>query len=636
MTANGSFGNGVQLDMTKTQNNVLDISFKQSDGTFLHKTFNYGQPIPKPWADMLYQKNDGTWGFKGNGEVHWGKVHDGTFYAAASIPGENKSFDLTSQVLKTPEYFENKLTVPSVESSGNGGGFTPVVVGTIGRQGLADRKALKKEEREPVLLPENEGNQLHDPTIPQEGYTGRTLESLREWIRQDPARLKTRRKEVGSDGKQVWVEADGSPVERSIQRERSVLGGYIKNEIEKYPDHAEMVKRVADTLGPMYKRTRVSVTIPSWMEERNLNHLLADWTRQVDRDGNELDPSMYEIAVLVNRKAGSEPDSSVAVINKFIEDFERTRGFKPNVRFADVEFEDGYDNVGYARRVLADAVVLRSVERPEQEGPLYFESEDADVLAVDKKSVYNLISKLDGNPHLDAVRGVQDRSPEYMKENDMLFLRRRAWDFFEIMARSKQFRNPTSPSWNFSFNRVVTGGWNTGYSAEAYATIGGYEVVPAGEDMSIGERITMVRGDGNIPNLDVIGTVSSRSDSSPRRFINEIIEKKGAYEDFSNEADNKKIREQSLTELMGSIKEFERISPQNEKEFEKFITSTFDWAQSATPSVNDAKQFERRLLFWLGFKRDDYEVTDQGVVIKSWDNVKQSLENYRSRTSGRK
>lgn len=154
MTANGSFGNGVQLDMTKTQNNVLDISFKQSDGTFLHKTFNYGQPIPKPWADMLYQKNDGTWGFRGNGEVHWGKVHDGTFYAAASIPGENKSFDLTSQVLKTPEYFENKLTVPSVDSES--GGFTPVVVGTIGRQGVADRKSAKEEEPAPPPPPKPE------------------------------------------------------------------------------------------------------------------------------------------------------------------------------------------------------------------------------------------------------------------------------------------------------------------------------------------------------------------------------------------------------------------------------------------------------------------------------------------------
>lgn len=146
MTAEGSRGHGLMLDMTNSQGRVLDMSFKQPDGSFLHKTFNYGQPIPKPWADMLYQKNDGTWGFKGNGEVHWGKIQNGTFYSAASLPGDGHSLDIPSQVVKTPEYFENKLTVPTVTGSGNHE-IVPAVVLTAGRGGLAERTATPPVEQ---------------------------------------------------------------------------------------------------------------------------------------------------------------------------------------------------------------------------------------------------------------------------------------------------------------------------------------------------------------------------------------------------------------------------------------------------------------------------------------------------------
>src|SRR5690606_21501923 len=110
-------------------------------------------------------------------------------------------------------------------------------------------------------------------------------------------------------------------------------------------------------------------------------------------------------------------------------------------------------------------------------------------------------------PHLDAVRGTQDRTPEIMKENDYLITWRRMWDFTELLARSPRFRKPERPEWNYTWNRNITGGWNNAYSAEAYAMIQGYDKVTKGEDMLIGEKITMARGDGDLPNLEVVGRV---------------------------------------------------------------------------------------------------------------------------------
>lgn len=52
-------------------------------------------------------------------------------------------------------------------------------------------------------------------------------------------------------------------------------------------------------------------------------------------------------------------------------------------------------NIGFVRKLLTDAVLQRSLDRNNQSQPLYIESEDADLIEVDKRTVFNLISKLD-------------------------------------------------------------------------------------------------------------------------------------------------------------------------------------------------------------------------------------------------
>ena len=616
MTPDGSFNSGGSIEMAKGSS-LHVIAIKQPDGTHLHKIFEYGQPIDKPWSDMLYQKSDGTWGYKGDGYIAWGQANGEQLHVAASIAGDNQPLPPFEEKISV-EYPHYEITSSGYDTNVNID--APPIIPVVYRSPL---ETLSRRNR----------NGLTNPDISPFYYGGGSLERMRDWIGSNPDMLRTRKRVTGPDGKQQWLEADGTAIERNVGRERDTIKKYLDHESATNPEHFRMMEQVAASLGEMDDANRVSINVPAWMEGRSLEHFLGEYVKQTDKQGDVLDPNLYEINILINRETGAVPDDSVEVIEKFIADFERTNGERPNIRYADVELDTGYNNVGYARKLLTDATMLRSLRRQNQAESLYIESEDADMISIDKRTVVNLMTKLDENPELDAVRGVQDRSPEHMKENDMLFLRRRAWDFFEIMARSKQFRNPTSPRWNFTFNRTVTGGWNTGYSAEAYVLIGGYEVVQAGEDMSIGEKMTMIRGNGDVPNLDVVGTVSSRSNSSPRRFINEIAKQKDAYADFTNPEDNKDIRQKSLDELLDSIKDYERINDSNKKEFEHYIASTYEWAKSATPTEQDAKQFERRLLFWLGFKQGDYEIENGSVKVKSWDNIKSSLDSYRNRYS---
>jgi hypothetical protein len=476
-----------------------------------------------------------------------------------------------------------------------------------------------------------EQSNLVDPNLGGMYYGGMSLEQLQQWLKVHPEMIQQRSLAISEDGSKRWIEADGSEVMRDVAREREILSGYLDRERESDPEHFNRVVQIVERMPKMNNQCRVAVNIPAWMEAKNLNGLLTKYMAQVDHHGDPLDLNLFEINILINRKAGTPGDDSVAVIDNFIAAYQATHGVKPPVNYYDIEIKPPDNNVGYARKLLTDAISMRSIKREEQSAALYYETEDADLTMVDPRTILNVITKMDAKPHLDAVRGLQDRDPQSMVQNDFLLLRRRTWDFFELLARNKKFRDPQNPSWNFTWNRVVTGGWNTAYSAEAYALIGGYEKVVAGEDMSIGEKITMVRGNGTLPNLEVIGLVPTASDSSPRRFIHEILTDKGAYEKFEDEDANKIIREKSVDEALSMVSRYARLNKDNEQAFQNYISNVYGWAQDATPTPTDAEHLSRRMLHMLGFKTDDYVLNNRGITVNNWENVKNALEGYRTR-----
>lgn len=152
--------------------------------------------------------------------------------------------------------------------------------------------------------------------------------------------------------------------------------------------------------------------------------------------------------------------------------------------------------------------------------------------------------------------------------------------------------------------------------------------------MSIGEKITMIRGDRSLPNLEVVGKVYGRIDSSPRRFIEEVKGKVPAYADFGNEETNEAIRNNPISKALEDIKAYAVLNEENQAAFADYLSYMHtSWAKSVTPTDADAVRMTQRLFFWLGLKKDDYEITNDGVVFKNWDNLKAALENYKLRTA---
>lgn len=463
-------------------------------------------------------------------------------------------------------------------------------------------------------------------------YGGESLTEAQSWIKQHPEAHKSYRKIKDASGNQIWVDAEGKPIVRNVEKEREEIEAYLKKLETTDPSHSALIHELTANQSPMKNTTRVVVNVPAWMEGKNLYRLLDQYTKQIDKNGNELDANLYEINIIVNRKKGTPADNSVGEIEKFKADT-KAKGKNYNINYVDVEFDEPFNNVGNARRVITDITLIRSLARTSQTDQLYIESEDGDLVNVDPKTVINLIESLDNNPHLDAVRGIQDRLPEAMMENDYLFLYRRAQDFKEMLLRRGAYRPERNPRANYTWNRVITGGWNTGFTAQAYAMIGGYNPYQTkGEDMIMGERFSMARGDGIMPNTDVIGKVPTRSDSSPRRYIWEAASGKAAYgPDFEDESVNKELRDKSPEELMQSISHLARLDDPNASFFQAMLNNEFQFIRATTPNEEKAQSVTQFALMSLGFKREDYEFKNSKLIILEWANVKNALNNYRVR-----
>lgn len=535
----------------------------------------------------------------------------------ATMEGNNSvsTISTTVEVLTDKNVPKFQITPPPIESVANA---TPTVEG-FGGPAVVLRRPLERL------------NKKEDPfTYNYYGYgENRGLQWMRKWV-SGMGGPRTRRQVEDASGKKHWVEADGSPVVRSVERERNTIYNYLNSEFSKNPEYKQKVASVMSSLGAMSDNCRVSVNIPAWMEADNLDRLLSQYIDQTDNKGKALEQSLFEINILVNRKKGTPEDDSVKVIESFIEKYaKRHNGVRPVVHYANVELDPEDANVGFARKLLTDAVLQRSLDRNNQSQPLYIESEDADLIEVDKRTVFNLISKLDKNPHLDVVKGVEGRMPSIIKDNALLLMRRTAWEVFLFNARQKRFKDPRNPNWNSFSNRVLTGGWNCGYSAEAIAMIGGYESVRVGEDLPIGEKVSMMRGDGDYPNLEVIGSVPTRTESSPRRFINEIANKKPAYDDFGDDSDEEAIRGVSLSDAMKRIDEYADITEDNKPIFENEAQTYYDRARDSTPTLDDARDIARRIMRSVGYEEGDYVFEGDKIRIINWDNVKRNIEAYR-------
>lgn len=450
-------------------------------------------------------------------------------------------------------------------------------------------------------------------------------------IQQDPYTLKPK-----EGGKQVWTDKEGKEVRRDIVRERARIAAYLEKQDAGYLDELRAFNK---KLEPMTNSCRVAVIIPARLEEKNLANLLDQYVKQIDADGEPIDKDLFEINILVNRKEGEAADRSIAVM----EDWKRKNpGYHVNA--IDIVFPKSKANVGMARKYVTDLSLMRSLERGSASGPLYIESEDADLFSVDKRTIGKLIKDFDAKPYLDVLRGIQDRQPEMMSKNDLFFFERRLWDIGEMVLRDLSLRPDKFKDASHTWNRVISGGWNTAYTAEAYAQIGGYVPDTIGEDMKIGQKISVLRGqvdptDGQFKsNTYTAETSGLRANSSPRRFLDAMVKQENAYDSFEDQS----VKEKSLEDLLAGLSQYETIAPEHRERYEGAMNTFYNFVRGEMSQSVEADAIIQRALFYLGLKvgaDKDYVIDGEhhiSLTDSGFARIGELLKDYKEKKTWKK
>lgn len=418
---------------------------------------------------------------------------------------------------------------------------------------------------------------------------------------------------VEQNGGKVLLDKNGEAIERNVERERERIRSYLEGQDPAYRTELE---QLSQGLPPMEENCRVVVTIPAKMEAVNLKNLLDQYKNQEDGKHNVIDLRTFEINIIVNKKKSEVGDNSMDVIEAWKRE---NPSFKVNA--IDMSFDDNVACVGLARKYITDLSLLRSISRARQAGPVYIQSEDADLFSIDVRTVWKTVQDFDKNPRLDVLRGLQDRRPEILQKNDLLFFGRRLWDFAEVFLRSPKYRPENNPQADFVWHRIISGGWNTSFTAEAYSQIGGYnQHMRIGEDMDIGQKISVLRGRRDTAtskfthNTWTAKASGLRSNSSPRRFVDALARDISPYDDFENQA----LKHAPLDELLRKIEGFAEVKTDHFDKYQDTISTLTTFIKRL--SGDDASLWQsalKRTLGHMGLKaKTHYEITDNGIYLK--------------------
>lgn len=275
---------------------------------------------------------------------------------------------------------------------------------------------------------------------------------------------------------------EGARARRDVAAERSAGARYLEAQPA---SHRAETRGMAGAIPPLSPQCRMTVLIPCRFEQRRLGACL-DALRQACSSSAW---GRLEIVVLENWREGEQPDATGEVIGAF----RRVHPGGAPVHHLRKVFapQDARMGLSLSRKLLADVAVERLVQRSGADAPLYLASMDADVVGIEPGTLEAVIARMDADGSIDAVRGVQDRQPEILAQNALLLLERRSWFFAEKLLSDPRFWPHRNPEANFIWHRNVTGGWNTFFSAQVYAEIGGYSRLRFLEDVDIGNRISV-------------------------------------------------------------------------------------------------------------------------------------------------
>lgn len=388
--------------------------------------------------------------------------------------------------------------------------------------------------------------------------------------------------------------------------------------IQKYIDSwhdswLNTVKNYADRIHPLRDTVRVIGLIPARNEEFRIRACLSAIGHDVASSRME---DAFDLIILENGQS-NEVGATATSVSEWIEENKPT--FPIHMLQQNWLKKEKYP-LAKARKLLADIAIYRISEvRPNH--TVYLLSEDADIERIQTGRMRMALTRLDKQPSIDAIRGIQERSIYAMKQNHLALLERRSWQFTELVLSSHHLRPPQVDIANFYWNRVVTAGSNVFFSAEIYGQIGGYsEDVVVFEDMDIGQRISVLRGQYSkgqfVPCMSTVCRFVGREESSFARILLSLIQKSHVYQHDGSEffdVDHIIKRPGAVSLLLAELLPYAELTEDNKWRFENLLADSLSELHRICNADVASKLF-RRIMFYLGFSPGTYVITSKGAI----------------------
>lgn len=413
---------------------------------------------------------------------------------------------------------------------------------------------------------------------------------------------------------------------RCFHRQLAAIEAYI----DSWPEHwRSLVKMYADVMPELDRRIRVVALIPA----RNEQYRISACLKAIKHDILTSKMSdAFELIILENGLL-SELGPTASTISDWIK--YNKPSFAIHVIKHCWESTEQYP-LAKARKLLADITVYRIfVTQPTHS--VYLLSEDADIERIQAGRTRAALLKLDKQPSIDAIKGIQERSIYTLIQNNLALLERRGWQFTELLLSSKRYWPGTYTHYNFYWHRVVTAGSNVFFSAEIYSLISGYsDDVAVFEDMDIGQRISVLRGqylEGVfLPRLDTIRRFPYRQESSIARVLLSLVNKEHVYgHDGTGFYDVDSIikRPNSTALLLQKLAPYSKPQRKNLHRYENVLSNLYKEVLRIF-----IRQEEGRNLFWrvmrcLGLNNKIHICTKSGDVSLISIPVFQSIQDLR-------
>lgn len=386
-------------------------------------------------------------------------------------------------------------------------------------------------------------------------------------------------------------------------------------EIESYfnkmdKNYLERITKLSQQTDKMDNNCKLSVCIPvaGHQESTNIYEALKNYTYQTAQKDN------FEIVLFVNHPE-TDKDGKILDAKDTLEEIERFKKDNPEIKTRVIYsvLPRSESKIGFIRKLMSDATLIRQHERGETAPDLIMVSNDADNKGIDPRYIQSFINNFEKNTEADAFLGQLDWDPESYQKYPSVHIGTRLFQYLNIISRHKT-------------NRMSSSGANSAYRSSIYAGIGGYlDDATGGEDINIGKAIIAARGD--VKHLAFAGT-ETRLFTSSRRAIVALLENGIPPVDqwrggFSADDDAIRKLEMKNSEMI-DYDNPEKIK-EVKKELESVINKTIDLYEQGE-KLGKGSRYYRRPLRWMGIK---YDINSKGdIEISDMDSLVKNLKRY--------